>query len=51
MDKLRYSIDIHVPKRRVWDVMLADETYRQWTSVFQEGSYYEGRWEKGSEIR
>ena len=31
--------------------MLDDETYRIWTQKFQEGSYYEGSWELGSEIR
>lgn len=31
--------------------MLGDETYRQWTDVFNPGSYYEGSWDKGSEIR
>ncbi len=31
--------------------MLGDETYRQWTGAFHEGSYYEGSWDKGSIIR
>lgn len=31
--------------------MLEDKTYRQWTAAFHEGSYYEGTWEKGTEIR
>lgn len=36
----------------VWDTMLQDATYREWTSVFNEGgSYFEGSWEAGSEIR
>jgi len=30
--------------------MLDDETYRQWTAAFNEGSYYKGSWEKGSKI-
>lgn len=51
MDKLSYTIDIEASKQHVWDVMLADETYRQWTSAFHEGSYFEGSWEKGSKIR
>jgi len=31
--------------------MLEDKTYREWTSAFHEGSYFEGSWEKGSEIQ
>lgn len=30
--------------------MLADATYRDWTSVFMPGSYYKGNWEQGSKI-
>lgn len=31
--------------------MLGDETYRQWTRVFNPSSYYVGNWEEGSEMR
>lgn len=31
--------------------MLSDATYRQWTAAFHEGSYYEGTWAKGSDMR
>lgn len=30
--------------------MLDETTYREWTKVFHEGSYYKGNWEEGSEI-
>ena len=30
--------------------MLQDETYRQWTSAFVEGSHYKGSWDEGSKI-
>jgi uncharacterized protein YndB with AHSA1/START domain len=51
MKKLHYTITIDAPRKLVWDTMLAPGTYRQWTSAFCEGSYYEGSWEKGSTIR
>lgn len=50
MTKLNYTIDINVPKEKVWEVMLGDKTYREWTTPFHEGSYYEGSWDKGSKI-
>lgn len=52
MKKQRYTVLINAPKEKVWQTMLDDSTYRQWTSAFNPGgSYFEGSWEKGSEIR
>jgi hypothetical protein len=50
MEKLRKTIFIDASRERVWDVMLADDTYRQWTSAFSPGSYYKGDWATGSKI-
>jgi hypothetical protein len=50
MEKLRRNIFINAPRERVWDVMLADDTYRDWTSAFHPGSYYKGDWSEGSKI-
>jgi uncharacterized protein YndB with AHSA1/START domain len=51
MQTRRFSIVIDAPRERVWDVMLGDATYREWTTAFTEGSHYVGRWEPGEEIR
>jgi len=51
MSKLSYNIAINAPKEKVWDAMLSDTTYREWTAAFHPGSYYDGSWDKGSEIR
>jgi uncharacterized protein YndB with AHSA1/START domain len=52
MEKLKFSIAIKASKQKVWETMLNDVTYRQWTAVFNpSGSYYEGSWEAGSEIK
>lgn len=48
--KLHFTIEIQAPKEKVWQTMLEEETYREWTSVFAEGSYFEGRWDQGSKI-
>jgi uncharacterized protein YndB with AHSA1/START domain len=50
MEKLHFSIDIEAPKEKVWDTMLGEDTYRQWTDVFMEGSHYKGDWNEGSKI-
>jgi hypothetical protein len=51
METLQFSILINTGKRKVWDTMLEDKTYREWTREFHDGSCYEGSWSKGSEIR
>ena len=50
MKKLRYSVTIKAPVEDVWTTMLANTTYREWTSAFGD-SHYEGDWNQGSEIR
>jgi len=50
MQSLHYSISIKAPRVLVHRIMLADETYREWTSEFAPGSYYKGAWDKGAEI-
>ena len=51
MEKLRYSVTVNAPVQDVWTTMLNDATYREWTSVFNSESSYEGDWDQGSEIR
>ena len=50
MDKLHYSIRINAPKEKVWNKMLGEDTYRQWTEAFMPGSHYVGDWNEGSRI-
>ncbi|TGM01131.1 hypothetical protein EHQ76_10885 [Leptospira barantonii] len=51
METISFNISIHADVKTVWNKMLEDKTYRIWTKEFHEGSYYEGTWEKGTEIR
>lgn len=48
---IELSISIAAPKAKVWSVLLEDETYREWTSVFHPGSYAETDWKEGSSAR
>lgn len=50
MQRLLFTIEISAPRERVWEVMLADATYRDWTSAFAPGSHYVGGWETGDNI-
>ncbi|WEO77366.1 hypothetical protein BJQ94_18770 [Cryobacterium sp. SO2] len=51
MKTLHFSQEIIAPADIVWETMLDDATYREWTSAFSPGSYFEGSWLQGSEIR
>lgn len=51
MQKLHFSITINAPKEKVWYNMLNDATYRQWTEAFMPGSYFEGSWDQGADIK
>ena len=50
MKKLEFTIEINASKENVWDALWIDENYRNWTSVFHEGSHYESDLHEGSEI-
>lgn len=50
MKKLHSEIAVNAPVQKVWNTMLEDETYRQWTSAFTEGSHFKGSWEEGETI-
>lgn len=50
MKTLKFSIHIAAPRQIVWNILWNDETYRKWTSVFQEGAYAVSDWKEGSRI-
>ena len=50
MNKLKFSIQINASREKVWNVLWDDDTYRKWTSVFDEGSYAVSDWKEGSKV-
>lgn len=44
------TVFINAPREKVWNTMLGEDTYPQWTTAFSPGSYYKGSWEEGSKI-
>jgi uncharacterized protein YndB with AHSA1/START domain len=50
MRKQTYQIEINASPEVVWDVLLNDDTYRKWTNVFCEGSYYKGELKPGGRV-
>lgn len=48
--RLQFSTDIAAPVSTVFQTMLDPQSYREWTTPFCEGSYYEGHWRQGEKI-
>ena len=48
MEKLHYDIAINATPEKVWKVLWTDQTYREWTSAFSEGSHAKTDWKEGS---
>lgn len=53
MEKLKYTVSINAPVKKVYDLMLGISnkvSYEQWTALFNPTSTYEGSWNKGSKM-
>jgi hypothetical protein len=51
MHKSHFTIHINASPDKVWDTMLGEATYSEWTKVFDPSSRYVGTWDEGHEIR
>ncbi len=49
--RIQFSTIIAAPVSLVYDLMTDAEAYKDWTSAFAHGSYYEGSWRAGERIR
>lgn len=47
---LTFDININAPSRKVYETLIDDTHYREWTKVFNPTSHFIGNWEKGSKI-
>jgi uncharacterized protein YndB with AHSA1/START domain len=51
MEKINFATTINAPREKVWKVLWDDASYRNWTSVFTEGSYAKtDNWKEGSKV-
>lgn len=48
--KLYFEITIDAPVEKVYNTMLDEKHYQEWTAAFNPGSYFKGSWEKGAKI-
>jgi hypothetical protein len=51
INRLKFSIDIKAEKTTIWKALWNESSYRDWASVFAEGSYaISENWEEGSKV-
>lgn len=51
INRLQFSIDIEADKEKIWEALWNETHYRDWSSVFGEGSHYVvNNWNEGSKI-
>lgn len=51
MHKIQFSIEINAPREKVWNTLWDEDSFRDWTSVFSdgsEGSHIKSDWKEGS---
>ena len=50
MERKIFEAMINATPQKVWEILWNDETYRQWTAVFAEGSNAKTDWKTGSKV-
>ena len=50
MEKVHFSIKINARAAKVFETIIGEKTYGEWTSVFNPSSRFKGSWNKGSKI-
>ncbi|MBC8754867.1 hypothetical protein H2O64_09310 [Kordia sp. YSTF-M3] len=51
INRLQFSIDIKAEKTKIWNALWNEDSYRDWASVFFEGSYaITDNWKEGSKV-
>jgi uncharacterized protein YndB with AHSA1/START domain len=50
MGNIHFEILIDAKPEKVYKIMIADKTYREWTKIFNPTSHYKGSWQKESKI-
>lgn len=51
MKEIQFSIKINAGKEKVWDTLWQDETFREWASIIDPGTYMVGDLREGDEVQ
>ena len=50
MKNLTYTISINATPQKVWDTMIGQETYKEWTAAAWPTSDFKGEWKQGENL-
>lgn len=51
MKEMQFLVEIHATKEKVWETLWQDETFRQWASIIDPGTYMLGDLKEGNEVQ
>lgn len=51
MKNIEFKISIVGSKQKVWETMLHSTTYKEWVNAAWPGSFFEGEWKEGNNLR
>lgn len=51
MKTMEFNISINASKEKVWKILWEDQSYREWASIFCEGTYAVSNWQEGDSIQ
>ena len=51
MKQMQFVVKIQASKERVWDVLWADETFREWAGLIDPGTYMVGELKEGNGVQ
>ncbi len=51
MKEMRFAVDIHATKEKVWDTLWQDETFREWAGIIDPGTHLVGDLKVGGEVQ
>ena len=51
LNQMHFDIDIDAPRDKVWRILWDDASFRDWSSVFAEGSHAVSDWKEGSTVQ
>ena len=49
-ERLHFEIDIHASPEKVYETMIGEKAFSEWTAEFNPTSHFKGSWNKGSKI-
>ncbi len=51
MREMQFSVEINASREKVWGTLWQDETFRQWASIIDPGTYMVGDLKQGNEVQ